>query len=88
MYTEIKNNIIKNFFNKEFRYAYGCRKEAIIEKIQENSIFNVKYNYSTDILTMNLGDNIVITFECEWEYTTHQNNLGKEMKRYKLINIK
>ena len=88
MYNEIKQNIIKNFFNKGYLYACGCKREAIIDNIIDKSIFAINYNYKNDILTMNLGNNISIDFSFNWEYKTYKNNFGREMPHYKLISIK
>ena len=85
MYNEIKQNIIKNFLNKGYLYAYSCKKEPIIDKIIENKLFDTTYNYDTDIMTMNLGDNIKIDFNFEWEQSPHINN--PNIIYYKLINI-
>lgn len=89
MYSEIKNNIVKNFLNKGYLYTCGCSKSAIVDKIIENSIFTTNYNYDTNVMTMKLGDNVDITFDFDWELTSYINKLNnKEVQHYKLIKIK
>lgn len=87
MYNEIKQNIIDNFFNKGYLYTYACSKQAIIDKIFENTIFPINY-YNNDVINMNLGDKVNISFKLNWEVITSVNKLNnKETKYYKLIKI-
>ena len=86
MYNEIKQNIIKNFLNKGYLYACGCRKEPIIERIIENGIFTTTYDYQNDMMTMKLGDNISIDFKFEWNQSSYSNH--PNMIHYKIANIK
>lgn len=85
MYNEIKQNILNNFLNKGYLYACGCKKEPIINKIIENKIFDTTYNYDTDIMTMNLGDNVKIDFKFEWGQSSYLNN--SNIIHYKLVKI-
>lgn len=86
MYNEIKQNIIKNFLNKGYLYACGCKKEPIIDKIIENKIFETTYDYKNDIMTMVLGNGISIDFKFDWTQSTYSNH--PNMIHYKIANIK
>jgi len=86
MYNEIKQNIIKNFLNKGYLYACGCKKEPIINKIIENKIFETTYDYNKDIMTMVLGNGISIDFKFDWTQSAYSNN--SNMIYYKITNIK
>ena len=85
MYNEIKKNIINNFLNKNYLYTCGCSKPHIIQNIINNNIFNTSYNFNNDVMTMSLGNNVVIKFNFIWESYNKQNTVTKF---YKLINIK
>jgi len=90
MYNEIKQSIINNFLNKGYLYSCGYKKESIIGKIIENSIFETEYDYNTDIMTMKLGDNINLNFNFEWGESSYScMNANKTNKTYyKVVNIK
>jgi len=85
MYNEIKQNIINNVLNKRYLYAFGCKKESMIDNIIENNIFASKYDYNNDILTMNLGDNVIIDFKFEWGTTSYSTT---NLPQYKITNIR
>ena len=80
MYEEIKNNIIENFFNRNYKWTFGSKKQTIIANIKEHSIFPIDYDYNTDILSMYLGNDIIINFNLIWK--TQTNN---QSSVYKLI---
>ena len=84
MYNEIKQNIIKNFLNKGYLYTCGCKKEPIINKIIENGVFPTVYNYQNDMMTMNLGNGIIIDFKFEWLMSNFEKN---KSQYYKIANI-
>ena len=88
MYKEIKKNIIEHFFNKNFKWAYGYSKNAIVDKIKEFCPFDYEYDYKTDELTMSLGDGVVVTFKFKWESRQHTNEATNTVSTtYRLIDI-
>lgn len=83
MYNEIKNNIINNFFNTHYLWTCVLSKNIVIHDIKKRCPFDIEINSDNDILTMNLGDNIVIDFNFTWEKKVNTNN----NVIYKLVNI-
>jgi hypothetical protein len=77
MYDEIKKNLIDNFFNRNYLWTSLVSKNTIVNFIKEKSLFPIAGN--SDMITMNLGNDISIMFILEWE-TTKDN-------RYRLIKI-
>jgi len=67
MYEEVKSNIINNFLNKSYLNTFSITKEYIIDRILSDCIFPTTYDYDKDILTMNLGNDIVIDFNIKWD---------------------
>lgn len=87
-YSHIKQNFIERFFNKNFRYAWGYSKNAIIDKFETFCPFPYSYDTKTDILTIDLGDNVVLTFNFVWEKREHEHKLTKKIHTtYRLIEI-
>jgi len=72
MYNEIKQNFIEKFFNKNFRYCVVSKKEALLDKIILLLPFDFYFN-GNDLLTLNLGNDVNITFKLEWNATEHKN---------------
>jgi len=85
MYNEIKQNIINNILNERYLYTFGCRKESMVDNIIKNSIFTSKYDYDNDILTMDLGDNVIIDFKIDWGTTSYSTT---SLPQYKITNIR
>jgi hypothetical protein len=83
MYDEIKKNIINNFFNTYYLWSCVLTKNTVIGDIKNRCPFEVETNTDNDILTMNLGDNIIIDFNLTWEKKVNVNNIVV----YKLVNI-
>ncbi len=77
MYDEIKKNLIDNFFNRNYLWASLVSKNTIVNFIKEKSVFPIAGN--SDMITMNLGNDISIMFILEWEITKDN--------RYRLIKI-
>lgn len=83
MYNEIKNNIINNFLNTHYLWSCVLTKNSVIHDIRKRCPFDIEINDDNDVLTMNLGDNIVIDFNLTWEKKVNVNNIIV----YKLVNI-
>lgn len=82
MYEVTRNNIIKNFLNRNYLWTCVVRKEAVFEDMVERSPFPFNYDYDKDILMVNLGDNINISFTFVWD----TGDVGQG-PRYHLIKI-
>ena len=82
MYEEIKNNIIEKFFNRNYRYTVVTCKQRIIDDINERLPFKTISDNSYDNIDIELGDNIVLSFNLYWE----TKNNGK-LTMYKLMKI-
>lgn len=82
MYETVKNNILKNFLIRNYLWTCIIRKEALFEDMLDRSPFPFNYDYSKDVLMINLGDNISCSFNFTWE-----NSPIGENKRYRLIKI-
>ena len=78
-YTEIKNNLINNFFNPNYRYACVIDKKFVITDISKRLPFPFKYDYDNDIMTISLGNNINIDINFKWNFT--------ENKKFHLVKI-
>jgi len=87
-YNEIKQNIIDKFFNKIYRNSICSCKNSIISDIKERCPFNVDIlDNDYTILKMVLGNNIILTFNFEWEIKRYTNSTKIEIESYKLIKI-
>lgn len=87
-YNEIKQNIIDNFFNKIYRNSICSCKNGIISDIKERCPFKIDIldnNYS--MLKMELGNEIILIFNFEWEIKKYINSTKNEIESYKLIKI-
>lgn len=83
-YNEIKQNFIKNFFDKNFRYSVVSVKKALIDKMEYAFPFKfVVYDDDVSRINLDLGDNVVLTFNLKWEIKTLENG----RKLYRLINV-
>ena len=83
-YNEIKQNFIKNFFNKNFRYCVVSIKKALIDKLEYAFPFKfVICDNDVSRINLDLGDNIILTFNLKWEAKTLEN--GRVL--YRLIEI-
>ena len=68
MYNEIKQNIINNFFNPNYKYTVYIAKKFIIDSMETRCIFPCTYNEDMTIFTVTLGDGISIEFHFDWEH--------------------
>ena len=66
MYETVKNNILKNFLIRNYLWTCIVRKEALFEDMLDRSIFPFNYNYDKDILVINLGDDVNVSFNFKW----------------------
>lgn len=82
MYETVKNSILKNFLIRNYLWTYIVNKEALFEDMLERSPFPFNYNYDNDVLMVNIGNDINISFNFIWE----ESPLGVN-KRYHLIKI-
>jgi len=82
MYETVKNNILKNFLIRNYLWTYIVRKEALFEDMLERSPFPFNYDYDNDVLMVNFGNDISISFNFTWE----ESPLGSS-KRYHLVKI-
>ena len=67
-YGAVKENIIKNFLNRNYLWTCVTRKEAVFEDMSQRSPFPFEYNYDNDVLMVRLGNGINISFNFTWEY--------------------
>lgn len=87
-YEHIKQNFIERFFNKNFKYSWAYSKNAILSKLEEFCPFPFTYNESNDVLRIDLGDDVILTFQFEWERREHEHKLTKTIHTtYRLVNI-
>jgi hypothetical protein len=82
MYDTIKNNILKNFLNRNYLWTCIVRKEALFEDMTDRSPFPFNYDYDKDVLMVNLGNDINVSFNFKWD--THQNGASTQ---YHLVKI-
>ena len=66
MYKEIKQNFINNFFNKIFTHSTVSVKNHIFEKMREYCPFKITPTFDCTMLKVELGDDIVLNFNLEW----------------------
>ena len=78
-YTEVKTNIINNFFNPNYRYTCVIDKKFVITDISKRFTFPFKYDYDNDIMAILLGNNINIDINFKWNFT--------ENKKFHLVKI-
>lgn len=91
-YSEIRKNLIDNFFNKNYRYTCVTCKNSVISDMKTRLPFTINYNINynnTDVLDVNLGDNITLTFNLIWETKEKENKINKNMQSiyYRLVKI-
>ena len=80
MYETVRNNIINNFLNRNYRWTCVTNKKTILNDMIDRSPFPFTYDYDKDILMITLGDNINIDVHFIWEYKN-------DRKIYHLINF-
>ena len=66
MYETIKSNILKNFLLRNYLWTCIVRKEALFEDMVNRSPFPFNYDYDKDILVINLGDDVNVSFNFKW----------------------
>ena len=66
MYETIKSNILKNFLLRNYLWTCIVRKEALFEDMVDRSPFPFNYDYNKDILVINLGDDVNVSFNFKW----------------------
>ena len=66
MYETIKSNILKNFLLRNYLWTCIIRKEALFEDMADRSPFPFNYDYNKDILVINLGDDVNVSFNFKW----------------------
>lgn len=81
-YEEIKQNFIQKFFNKLYKYGCCTCKQFIVNDVQQRLMFPCKYNEEDDVMTINLGDGVVVDVKFMWE----ERHTGK-IPSYRLVNI-
>ena len=82
MYETVKNNILKNFLIRNYLWTCIVRKEALFEDMLDRSPFPFNYDYDKDILMINLGNDINVSFNFKWN--TKQNGASVQ---YHLVKI-
>lgn len=80
MYEAVRNNIINNFLNRNYRWTCVSNKETVFNDMRDRSPFPFTYDYDKDILMVTLGDNINIAVHFIWEYKN-------DRRLYHLINF-
>lgn len=65
-YNEIKNNFVNNFFDKIFTHSTVSVKNHIFEKMKEYCPFTITPLNDCAMARIDLGDDIVLTFNLEW----------------------
>lgn len=87
MYEEIKKNLIEHFFNTHYRWTCCTTKGSLFSDMQTRCPFRFKIESNGEAIEMNLGNNVVISFNFIWEEKPFVNNCGKNMTSYRLIKI-
>ena len=82
MYETIKNNILENFLIRNYLWTSIIRKEALFEDMNNRIPFPFNYDYDKDILVVNLGDDISVSYKFTWENSSYG-----QSTRYHLIKI-
>ena len=82
MYETIKANILSNFLNRNYLYTCVFNKESLFANMMEHTVFPFEYDYDNDVLNVNLGDGISVSFNFIW-------NIGEDGigRRYRLVKI-
>ena len=85
-YNEIRNNLIENFFNRNYRYTCVTCKNSVISDMKNRLPFNI--NCNNDVLYINLGNNVDLTFNLTWEKKEKEDKVKKAPSiYYRLIKI-
>ena len=79
IYDEIKNNMIKNFLNKNYLYVCVSNKHIVFDDMMDRSPFPFTYDNDCNTMNVALGNRVKITFNFEWE--------SKDDNLYHLIKI-
>ena len=88
MYEEIKKNLIINFLNPFYLWACCVNKNSILENIKERCPFKTDIiGDDGNIIHMNLGDNIILSFNLKWEERIYDNNIKNKIVNYRLVSI-
>jgi len=82
MYETVKINILKKFLIRNYLWTCIVRKEALFEDMLERSPFPFNYDYDSDVLMVNLGNDISILFNFKWDIKHNGTST-----QYHLINI-
>lgn len=82
MYETVKISILKNFLIRNYLWTCIVRKEALFEDMLERSPFPFNYDYDSDVLMVNLGNDISILFNFKWDIKHNGTST-----QYHLINI-
>ena len=82
MYDTVRNNILNNFLIPNYLWTCIVRKESLFEDMTGRSTFPFVYDYDKDVLNVNLGNDISISFKFTWE----DSPLGVSM-RHRLVKI-
>lgn len=85
-YNEIRQNLIEKFFNRNYRYTCVTCKNSVINDMKNRLPFNI--NCNNDVLYINLGNNIDLTFNLTWEKKEKEDKVQKMPSiYYRLIKI-
>lgn len=78
---QIKKNIIENFLIPYYKYTTIHLINSVIYDVKKRSWFPCEYDYNTNVMTFNLGNNISIDIKFLWE--SRKDNIDM----YNLINF-
>ena len=73
--------------NTHYLWTTSMSKIAIINNLRNRCPFDVQTDSDGDIIIMNLGNNISLNFNLNWEIKTYENNVGRKMVSYRLVKI-
>ena len=66
IYDEIKNNMIKNFLNKNYLWACVSNKQKVFDDMADRSPFPFTHDNECNTMVVALGNRVKLTFNFEW----------------------
>lgn len=66
IYDEIKNNMIKNFLNKNYLWTCVSCKKKVFEDMKDRSPFPFTYDTECNTMIVALSNRVKLTFNFEW----------------------
>ncbi len=69
---KIKQNIIDRFLIPYYKYTSVHLISTVIADVQKRSWFPCSYDVFTNVLTMNVNDDIVLNIKFIWEHSNNE----------------